>query len=1480
MLTIKNPKPMLISIKFNMIRFHKYFAFAIVTFLVNVGLGQLIPKATVTNVSCNGGSNGSIKISKTQSQLFEFTKDNGLNWINDSLFSGLVALPASNRYVIGYRDKATQPLTWDTIQVPLIEPLPLVITFPALSLKQVTCFGGDNGEIFANVSGGTSGYSYSWNTTPVLNTAQIIKLKAGNYEVTVTDNNGCIEKKSTTITEPSKISATSVITNIDCNGTSTGAVEITASGGTVGLGYAYEWTSTASGFPKTTEDISGVPAGTYNLKIKDGNTCEENFSYTITELSAIANSETITNVNCFGDNTGKIELSTSGGTGPYSYSWTSTVSGFTSTNSKDISTLKTGNYSVEVTDAKSCKKTFTYTVTEPAAALSATATPTNLNCNKDNTGAISLSVSGGTSSYTYTWTSVGAFTSAAEDISGIAADEYSVKVTDAKGCEFSINSIKVTEPDKLTLTSIITDVLCNGESTGKVDLSVAGGTAGFTYSWTDAGSYTNNTEDLLALPAAEYTVVVTDANGCKETLKNKVIEPTKIVITVDLVTDVVCYGKNTGAIDITTTGGVGTYDFQWNDPLNSTTESISSLIAGDYNLTVVDDNSCVATTKVTITEPTEISITETHVDNVCNGEQLGSIDATVSGGTPAATGNPYTFDWQSGGSQVDVTEDLTNLAAGLYDLTVTDDESCVMTLSVEIKEPTKIKAAGNVTDVACYQGNTGDIVMSITDGTVAGSSNYKVSWTGPGGYISNDQDITTLYAGDYDYTIEDDNACQITGTITVTEPTELILSYTSASVCDGDGELTFSAIGGTSATGDYQFDVDGVPSTSPINNLFDGLYIVKVTDDNGCEDTVQARVKHVDLVLPAVKTKMKVVYLDASGTATIATTDIDNVSTDNCGIKSFSLDKTSFNCTEVGQNIVTLTVTDINDNVNSDTASVFVRDTISPTISVIDIVIAIDTSGKAYLTESMVTTASGDNCKVKDTTLSAYQFDLTKLGNNSVDVTITDVNGNSKTKKINVNVYIADSDKDSIPDYIERNFDTDGDGTPNYLDLDSDDDAISDLVENDSQKSYAGQDFDGDGIPNALDLDSDDDGINDIIEMALSDNDTDGNGKKDNLIIVGVPNDQDTDGSPDYLDFDSDNDGIFDIIESLSKHTDANSDGKVDGVDTDKDGIKDEADGSNVWSDNGDKRPINSDGADALEDWRDLDSDEDGIDDKTEGLNNTDGDLLPNYLDLDSDEDGIDDKTETAIDTDGDGKGNYIDTDSDEDGIDDKTETAVDTDGDGKGNYIDTDSDEDAIDDKTETAADADGDGKGNYIDTDSDEDGIDDKTETTSDPDGDTKGNWLDDDSDGDGIVDKTETAADLDGDGIGNWLDLDSDDDELTDQVEGILDVNNNGKLDFVDAQYVIPEGFSPNGDGVNDNFYITGLRVYKESELIVINQWGQAVYESGLGYTNNWDGNYGGNGLKFGTGTVPEGIYYFVFKPNKFDLPNITGNIYIKP
>ncbi len=1284
-------------------------------------------------------------------------------------------------------------------------------------------------------------------------------------------SNVALGQNTITLTNPKKVS---------CFGGTDGKITVSVTGFT-----PTNYKISSSTFPLTTlnsvtnpMDITGLPIGLYTVEAIDGGSNSISGTVTVDQIATLQIvGYKATDVTCFSGTDGVVDIDNiSGGTGPFQYSFNS--GSYVSTSNFTGQTA--GTYTISVKDDNGCVANSNAIIGTPAK-ITSTATQTDVLCNGKSTGALDITATGGSGTYsTYTWTSTPAsYSSSLEDITGLAAGTYNVEIEDNKGCK-GTSSYTITEPSAISATPTVTNLTCFNNNSGAISLSVSGGTPGYTYQWSGPVGFSEISKDVTALAADNtYSVKVTDANSCELTLSSIVVtEPTKLSIS-EVVTAVDCNGAATGEIDVTTAGGTTPYAFQWDDaPINSTTEDLTSLKAGDYEITVVDDNGCTEIKTITVSEPSIIGITETHIDNLCNGDALGTIDVTVTGGTVGSS-SAYTFEWTQSGNPVAITEDLSNLSAGTYDLQVTDDNSCIMNLSVAISEPTLISANGLVTDAKCYKGNDGEIIMSISGGTVGGSSNYVVSWTGPNSYVSSIQDINTLFAGDYNYTIVDDNNCQITGKLTVGEPSELVLTTTPSSICDGSGQITFSATGGTSATGDYTFEVDGVTSTSPVVNLFDNVYIVKAIDDNACEDTIHTIVKHVDPILPTVKTQMKVVYLNASGNASITTADVDNASTDNCGVKSLSLDKLTFDCSNVGQNIVTLTVTDINDNINSDTVSVFVRDTISPTLSLASTLIAIDTSGSAYLTAGLVITSTADNCGVKDTVLSKSVFGLADVGNNVIDVTITDKNGNSTSKKVTVNVYIADSDKDSIPDYIEKNLDTDGDGTMNYLDLDSDNDAISDLVENDSMKSYTGQDFDGDGIPNALDLDSDDDGINDIVEVDLGDMDANGNGQTDNPIVVGLPNDKDGDGMPDYLDLDSDGDGIFDVVESLEKYVDANTDGKVDGTDSDKDGIKDAADGFSGWADASDKRPANSDN-DLTEDWRDTDSDNDLIADATESTVDTDGDLTPNYLDTDSDDDGISDLIETATDSDTDGKGNYIDTDSDEDGILDKIEGTADPDGDTKGNWLDDDSDGDGISDKIETDSDADNDTNPNYLDTDSDGDGILDQEEGTADPDGDSKGNWLDDDSDADGISDLNETNADYDGDGIKNYLDDDSDDDELKDAAEGELDLDKNGKKDFLDPQYVIPEGFSPNGDGVNDIFYITGLRVYKEAQFIVINQWGQVVFESDLGYGNNWDGTFGGSGLKFGSGVVPEGIYYFVFKPNKFNMPNITGNIYIKP
>jgi hypothetical protein len=313
--------------------------------------------------------------------------------------------------------------------------------------------------------------------------------------------------------------------------------------------------------------------------------------------------------------------------------------------------------------------------------------------------------------------------------------------------------------------------------------------------------------------------------------------------------------------------------------------------------------------------------------------------------------------------------------------------------------------------------------------------------------------------------------------------------------------------------------------------------------------------------------------------------------------------------------------------------------------------------------------------------------------------------------------------------------DSDQDGTPNALDLDDDNDGILDAIE-------TSLDADGDGIPNSQDLDSDNDGINDVVEVngtdanndGIADGTPDANGRP---VPAGLtPVQTDSDGTPDYLDLDSDNDGIRDLTESGFNAPDANNDGKVDGIDTDKDGIMDAVDGSVLYGDANSPMPRNSD-TDATPDYRDVDSDGDGLTDAIESTTDTDGDGIPNYLDLDSDCDGIADATDTRpVDTDNDGVANAIDADDDGDGILDTVDSSLlDTDNDGLTNCADTDDDADGIPDATDTLPlDTDNDGIPNKTDPDDDNDGLLDTQEPTYGT------NPLDADSDDGGVNDGQE--------------------------------------------------------------------------------------------------------------------------------------------
>ncbi|MEA3445347.1 MAG: SprB repeat-containing protein, partial [Bacteroidota bacterium] len=657
----------------------------------------------------------------------------------------------------------------------------------------VSVNGASDGWIDLSVTGGITPYSYLWSNGET--TEDLNNITAGNYTVTVTDDNGCVEIISFTLTQPppsTTLQISAAITDVLCNGDLTGAIDLSISGGT--SPYNIDWSNL-----ETTEDISGLSAGTYDVTVIDQASNVATGSYTITEPTALALSEVITDVLCNGDLTGAIDLSVSGGVAPYIYTWN------TGAATEDISGLPAATYDVEVIDANGCSAFGYFTITEPTA-LALSEVVTDVLCNGDLTGAIDLSVSGGVTPYIYTW-NTGAAT---EDISGLAAGTYDVEVVDANGCS-AFGYFTITEPTALALVEIITDVLCNGDLTGAIDLSVSGGLSPYTYTWSNS----EVTEDISGLAAGAYDVEVVDANGCSAFGYFTITEPTALAL-VEIITDVLCNGDLTGAIDITVSGGISPYAFAWSN--GEVTEDISGLAAGTYDVEVTDANNCIFNGVYTVSEAAPIAVSEAVSDVFCNGDATGSIDITVSGGT-----SPYTFEW----SNTEITEDLTNIAAGTYDVTVTDANACAWLGSYTVNEPVVMSYTEVITDVLCAGDATGAIDVAVAGGI----SPYTFSWSN--GSVT--EDISGVVAGTYTVLITDANGCILDLSFTISEPAAITITENITDVAcynGNDGMIEVIVSGGVVP---YSIAWANSSTTFIIDNLVAGTYDYTVTDDNACE---------------------------------------------------------------------------------------------------------------------------------------------------------------------------------------------------------------------------------------------------------------------------------------------------------------------------------------------------------------------------------------------------------------------------------------------------------------------------------------------------------------------------------------------------------------------------------------------------------------------------------------------------------------------
>jgi len=438
---------------------------------------------------------------------------------------------------------------------------------------------------------------------------------------------------------------------------------------------------------------------------------------------------------------------------------------------------------------------------------------TFLKCNNVSTGKIAIEMTGGTPPYTYAWDTTPIQTG--PTATNLAAGVYTVVVTDAKGCTYTIRST-VPEPPALSVVANQTDVICRGTSTGTATIDVHGGTAPYTYAWDTTPIQTGQTATNLV--AGVYTVVVTDAKGCTTTENFTINEPPALSVVANQ-TDVMCRGTSTGTATVDVHGGTAPYTYAWDTTPIQTEQTATDLATGVYTVVVTDAKGCTTTENFTINEPPALSVAANQTDVMCYGTLTGTATVDVRGGTP-----PYTYAWDTNPIQTDKT--AVNLVAGSYTVTITDQNGCTIDQKFTITEPTALNVTPSQTNIKCQGASTGTAAVTVTGGTPP----YTYAWDNGATTASIDQ----IGAGTYTVTITDKNGCTIDQKFTIIEPTALSVVPSQTNIkCQGASTGT-AAVTVTGGTPPYTYAWDNGATTASIDQLRAGTYTVTITDKNGC----------------------------------------------------------------------------------------------------------------------------------------------------------------------------------------------------------------------------------------------------------------------------------------------------------------------------------------------------------------------------------------------------------------------------------------------------------------------------------------------------------------------------------------------------------------------------------------------------------------------------------------------------------------------
>lgn len=698
---------------------------------------------------------------------------------------------------------------------------PAAITFNAPVVTDVSCPGGSNGAAAIAATGGTGNITYAWSSGSTTNTA--MNLTAATYVVTATDANACTATTTVAVGTLPSVTVNIAVTGVSCFGGNDGTATAVPAGGTSPYTYLWDTGATANG-------ITALTTGNYPVTVTDNSGCTVSASGNVTQPPLLTSIEGTTNVSCFGDNSGSIIISPTGGTTPYSYNWND---GSTLQNRINI---PAGIYMVTITDAKGCNTFDTAVITQPNAALTFTDSIVNATCFGLANGAVYLTVSGGTPPYSYSW-GIGI---ASQNATNILAGNYYPSVTDNLGCLIT-NVATVTSPSAIVFAdSVVTDVTCFGKSDGTATVNAYGGVGGYTYTWNGvSGPDPDN-----SLAAGTYNVIVTDTNNCTASQTVVVAQPTMLTITITG-QNALCYeGADGQAVDFAA-GGTPPYTYLWSD--NQTSKTATLIPAGLYESTVTDDMGCTTSGNVVIGQPAQIMYSVDSTPVKCVGAQNGTITVNVtSGGVP-----PYNYAATKDLSDYNYTTDsvVQGLDTGYYTVLISDNNGCTLldTVYVPNAVPDSFMIATDST--SCFGPQYTDGAIHVK-GLVGQNSPFQYKTDNSPLQFSGD--FYNLAAGNHSIQIVNYNGCVTDTSATIGQPvqgiTEVLPHDTTMQL--GETIQLFSSFSNYPASSIVSYNwvpsvgLSCVDCPDPVVNSYSHInnYWLTVTYNKGCLSTDSATV--------------------------------------------------------------------------------------------------------------------------------------------------------------------------------------------------------------------------------------------------------------------------------------------------------------------------------------------------------------------------------------------------------------------------------------------------------------------------------------------------------------------------------------------------------------------------------------------------------------------------------------------------------------